>query len=490
MNNLWKILIVDDDEQIHLMTTLVLQDITFQGRSIELLSAYSASEAKSILEQDSDIALIMMDVVMETEHAGLELVRYIRDELKNMRVRIILRTGQPGTAPEKRIIIEYDINDYKEKTELTFQKLFTTVIASLRTYDYISQLETQRENLEHMLHLNSTLFSHAAQPENIIQNLYSFLNNLINKEHYPIRALIGLESKKGSKEIKHRIGEKEFNTEEEKKIMEDFSSLEEAYTEKEKGTYFILRLRDPLHAHLFLYLDVSDYSRLPDTRLFMIFTNSLKIAFSNISLQEEILNTQKDIITTLTEFIERRSTETASHVFRVSLYCHILGKLAGLNEKELSLLEIAAPMHDLGKVGISDSILKNPGNLSEKEYELMKEHTRIGHDILNKSNRKILKAASVISLQHHEYWDGTGYPAGLKGEEIDIKARVVTMVDVFDALQSKRSYKEAWSDQKIISYIRQERGKIFDPHLADLFLENYSKFREIADAYPDDSGKE
>lgn len=485
MNNSWKILIADDDEQIHLMTSLVLQDIQFQGKPVELISAYSAVEAKDILEKDEDIALILMDVVMETEQAGLDLARYIRQELKNQRVRIILRTGQPGSAPEKRIILEYDINDYKEKTELTYQKLYTTVIASLRNYDYIYQLELQRKNLERMLSLNTTLFSSRSLPENIIHSLYNYLSKLVLEVGFPIRALIGLEKHIGDRSVEKTLGDPSFSPKEEESICSRIGNIENAVTENADGTIYILQLQDPVFKRLFLFLEHHDMEDMPDLRLFLILMNNLKISFNNISLQEEILSTQKDIITTLTEFIERRSTETASHVYRVSLYSRLLGRLAELDENSVAILETAAPMHDLGKVGITDDILKNPNKLTPDEYERMKLHTEIGYEILNKSNRKILKAAALISLQHHEHWNGKGYPQGLKEEKIHIMARIVTLVDVFDALRSKRSYKEAWSDQKIKEYVKEKRGVMFDPHLTDLFLEHYSDFKEIAISYPD-----
>jgi len=486
MNKSWKILIADDDEQIHLMTSLVLQDIQFQGKPVQLISAYSGADAKEILEKDDDIALILMDVVMETEQAGLELARYIRKELKNQRVRIILRTGQPGSAPEKRIIVEYDINDYKEKTELTYQKLYTTVIASLRSYDYIHQLELQRKNLERMLSLNTTLFSSRSLPDHITHALYNYLSKLVLEVGFPIRALIGLEKHIGETLVERTLGDPSYTKEEEEAICSRIGNIDNAVTENADGTIYILQLQDPVYKRLFLFMEHHEMEEMPDLRLFLILMNNLKISFNNISLQEEILSTQKDIITTLTEFIERRSTETASHVFRVSLYSRLLGRLAKLDENTVAILETAAPMHDLGKVGITDDILKNPNKLNPDEYERMKLHTEIGYEILNKSNRKILKAAAIISLQHHEHWNGKGYPHGLKGEKIDIMARIVTLVDVFDALRSKRSYKEAWPDNKIQAYIQEMRGVMFDPQLTDLFLKNYSDFKEIALSYPDD----
>lgn len=144
----WKILIVDDEQDIHKVTKLAIGNITFDGKSLELIDAMSAAEAKVILQDDSEIALALVDVVMETEHAGLDLVKYIRGELKNSFVRLILRTGQPGVAPEKDVILNYDINDYKMKTELTSDKLFTAIIGGLRSYRDAKEIERQKTELD------------------------------------------------------------------------------------------------------------------------------------------------------------------------------------------------------------------------------------------------------------------------------------------------------------------------------------------------------
>lgn len=154
----WRILIVDDDLEVHTVTRLILAKTVFMQRKLELLSAYSAAEAQQILKTQSDIAAILLDVVMETEDAGLQLVQTIREDMGNRAVRIILRTGQPGQAPEEKVIIDYDINDYKAKSELTSQKLFTTVIASLRAYDTIISLDKTRLGLEKIIDCSDSLF--------------------------------------------------------------------------------------------------------------------------------------------------------------------------------------------------------------------------------------------------------------------------------------------------------------------------------------------
>ncbi len=154
----WKVLIVDDDEQIHAVTKMVLGDFKFRDRGLQFLSAYSGKEGSAAIAANPDLAVVFLDVVMETESAGLDLARDIRGALGNDYVRIILRTGQPGQAPERKVIVDYDINDYKEKSELTSQKLFSTMVTALRSYKDIMTIETTRRGLEKIITACSSLF--------------------------------------------------------------------------------------------------------------------------------------------------------------------------------------------------------------------------------------------------------------------------------------------------------------------------------------------
>ena len=169
----WRVLIVDDDADVHAVSRLILSKVVFKHRVIELLYAHSAAQARDILIQEKNIAVILLDVVMETEDAGLKLVKIIREELNNHDVRIILRTGQPGQAPEERVIVEFDINDYKAKNELTSQKLFTAVISALRSYETIVSLNKTRFGLEKILHSSDSLFK--------IQSMNEFASGILTQ---------------------------------------------------------------------------------------------------------------------------------------------------------------------------------------------------------------------------------------------------------------------------------------------------------------------
>ena len=180
---------------------------------------------------------------------------------------------------------------------------------------------------------------------------------------------------------------------------------------------------------------------------------------------------------------ERRSKETKNHTRRVTEYSRLLAIKLGLPDREIELIAAAAPLHDIGKLGVPDEILFKPDKLSEDEFEVMKSHTTIGHLMLSHSERDVLKAAAVIAHQHHEKWDGTGYPRGIKGIDIHVFGRIVGLVDVFDALSYERIYKPAWPLNKVRNLIESEKGRHFDPELADLMLNSIDEFISLGQQY-------
>jgi len=203
------------------------------------------------------------------------------------------------------------------------------------------------------------------------------------------------------------------------------------------------------------------------------------------NLHKELEQTQREIVYKLGEVGETRSKETGNHVRRVAEYSKLLALKYGLSKKDVNTLFTASPMHDIGKVGIPDEILNKPGRLTSSEWDIMRTHSKIGYDILKTSKREILQAAALVSYTHHEKWDGSGYPKGLKGDEIHIFGRITALADVFDALGSDRCYKKAWEIDKILKYFNNQSGKHFDPKLVDIFMNNLEEFFEIRDLYQD-----
>ena len=203
------------------------------------------------------------------------------------------------------------------------------------------------------------------------------------------------------------------------------------------------------------------------------------------SLSDEIINTQKEIIYTMGEIAETRSKETGNHVKRVAEYSKILALKLGLSLENAEMLKLASPMHDIGKVGIPDEILNKPGKLTPEEFEIMKTHAQMGYDMLKHSNKPILQAAAIVSKEHHEKYNGKGYPRGLKGEDIHIFARITAVADVFDALGSDRVYKKAWEDEKIFELFNSEKGEHFDPKVITAFFDSLDEIKIIRERFKD-----
>ena len=200
---------------------------------------------------------------------------------------------------------------------------------------------------------------------------------------------------------------------------------------------------------------------------------------------KEIEATRLEIITRLGRAAEYRDNETGLHIIRMSKISGLLAKAAGLDESECELVLNASPMHDVGKIGISDNILLKPGKFEPNEWEIMKTHSEIGAEILSGNDSELLDMARVIALTHHEKWDGNGYPKGLAGEDIPLVGRIVALADVFDALTSARPYKKAWPVQDAINFINEQKDQHFDPKLVELFNINIEKILKIRDDYPE-----
>lgn len=200
---------------------------------------------------------------------------------------------------------------------------------------------------------------------------------------------------------------------------------------------------------------------------------------------DELKSTHLKIIQCLGKAAEFKDDETGKHVIRMSHYAKLIAVGLGVSTQSADLLFHAAPMHDIGKIGIPDNILRKPGKLTEEEWEVMRQHTLYGELIIGGHDSKLLTLASKIALHHHEKWDGSGYPKGLSGSDIPLEARVVALADVFDALTTVRPYKEAWSVIDAVNWIKMQRGAHFDPDVVDSFLKVLPQIISIKDAMSD-----
>ncbi len=603
----WKILIADDEEDVHILTKTVLKNFIYKDKSLEFISAYNSEQTLDILKNNDDIVLVLLDVIMESDDAGLQVVKKIRETLNNQYIQIVLRTGQSGLVPETEVVMNYAINDYKEKTELTSKKLITTIVTALRSYENIRALNDSKIQIEllnsdlhklidsldknvlackvdekgkliyvssafckvfgytkeeligssksmiihpefdkdvladlqsaykdkkawrgevmyqtksgktlwasvkrsfegvdvdnHSLNFTSVLFDITNQKE--IENLNYELNRLLSSfDEYVIasradrdgnilyvsKAFSDISGYRKDELIgkKHNVVKDRFNNQ---KIYEDLwetiSSnkvwIGDIKNRKKNGEeYWLKTIISPEYN---LYGEFLHYTAISQN---ITAQKDVERANSEIELlNEEIIDTQKEVVFRLGAIAEARSKETGMHVKRVAEYSKLLALYYGLSNNEAEIVKMASPMHDIGKVAIPDNILNKPGKFTPEEFEIMKTHSQIGYEMLKSSNKTILKAAAIIAHQHQEKYNGTGYPQGLSGEDIHIYGRITAVADVFDALGSDRVYKKAWDDEKIFKLFEEEKGKHFDPILVNIFFKNLDKFLEIRDSLKD-----
>ncbi|OEE31360.1 phosphodiesterase [Vibrio genomosp. F10 str. ZF-129] len=488
----WRVLIVDDDEQMHQITRLALANFKFQSRPLELLSALSASEAKHLLSNEDDIALALIDVVMETEHAGLDLVRYIREQQQNSLIRLVLRTGQAGQAPEDTVIQEYDIDDYKEKTELTTQKLKTLLYSMLRSFRDLCLIEEQKTGLRRVIKASARVQNTSSLQE-FASSVLSQLTSLLKLDTSALYCVVqpGPDAEASRAFTLAATGsyvDLYYDC-----VLDKLPELvsercRDVLRTKKTAKYpdaYVLCTNTDEGIDSLLYVNVNRPLNLLDEQLLQIYMRNISLTFENLNLMVDLRETSKELVNNLANAVEARSRETGAHVQRVSLISGKLAELYGLPNDIVELIKDAAPLHDIGKVAIPDSILHKPGKLDADEWEIMKKHVEFGVDILSSSKRKLIITGKEIAGSHHEKWDGSGYPSSLSGYDIPVSGRIVALADVFDALGSVRSYKQPWSDEKIKELLVAQKGKHFEPELVDLMIDHWKDFIQIRSDLPD-----
>lgn len=486
----WKVLIVDDEEDVHAVTKLALGNQVFLGRPIEFLDAYSGQEAVDTVRREPEVAVILMDVVMETDRAGLDAIQEIRKDLGNRMARIILRTGHPGQAPENEIITKYDIDDYKEKAELTKKRLYTSIYVALRSYRDLRALEKNRKGLEQVIRAATHLqelrgisdFANGvlsqlsallhADSEGFIARDHGFASLDGEPEHEVIAATGKFESQRDLTTIRSMLNARQPDIE--RNLMEPGTQFGDGW--------FSHCIASPTQGRrLSVYMESDSAWSSLDRQVLELFSHNVAIGLDNLLLNKQVYETQRELVLMLGEAIEARSMEAGQHVARVAEYSALLATLIGLESDQVEILRLAAPLHDIGKIAIEDSILNKPGRHTPDESKRMKEHAQIGATLLEGHSLPVLDAAAQIAAGHHENWNGSGYPKGLSGDQIPIFGRIVALADVFDALRSSRCYKPAWPLEDALAFVREQRGIKFDPLLCDMLLSNTDEFVAISD---------
>ena len=490
----YNILIVDDEKDVHLSTTLTMKRFMFEDKKMRFSHAYSASEARELLLKNDDYALILLDVVMENDHAGLELARFIRQDLNNCFTRIILRTGQPGLAPEQKVIRDFDIDGYKNKSELRLADLESVFYTSLRAYRDICLLQKHRQILEQVVNSIAHI-SEVGDLFNFIAAVFSQIKLVLNisstkmliesKDAFAISKMEDKLNMFSTKDNKVELFEHDdmLNLDDNERYL--FNKALKLKSNFYENNYYVYFHKSKRETETIFAFEVNHPLELTEVNMIDLFLRNVLLCYENLLLANEFKQTQELVITLLGGTMESHSKETGKHVMRVGLYANLLAQLNGEDSLFCENIRLAAQLHDVGKVGVPDRILKKQGSLDTDEWEDMKLHVIKGWDILKGSDNTIINMASHLAIDHHEKWDGSGYPNGKNKLEISLEGRITALADVFDALCSKRCYKAAWSFKDTKKEIQRSSGTHFDPQLCQLFIENFTLFTDIYQQYQD-----
>ena len=489
----WKVLVVDDEEIVHSVTAMVLRDLNYRGRPLRFLSARSAAEAQELCRTHPDIAVALIDVVMESDDAGLELVRWIREEVGNRFMRLVLRTGQPGHAPEQEIIQRYEINDYKEKTELTNTRLATTITVALRGYEDILALEHGRRGLKKIIDATGTFLGpHSVQE--FTEGVITHLGGLVADSDQSVEEVDGLSVQPGpDNELTVVAGTGRYGQSAGRRLMavDDPVVRDLVLRSWDQGgsvvqdAHFCTFLPARRGPHSVLYVRLPQKATDRDRSLLEVYRGSAALAFDNLSMALRMDHAQRETIFLLSELVEKRSQSTGNHVRRVGRIVEMIALLAGADAEEAELWHLGASLHDVGKIAIPDHILNKPGTLTDVEFQAMQQHTVFGHELLSRHPDELMQVSAQVARWHHEMWNGEGYPDGLSEEQIPLPARANAIADVFDALTHTRPYKHAWSVEEAHQYVLSRSGVQFDPALTPFFAGIRGELESLLLEFPD-----
>ncbi len=489
----WKVLVVDGDSGSHAATAHALNRLVYRNRGVVIFEALNPSDARAVVSVHPDIAAVLVGFGRGEENAGRELIRWLRREKRNETAQILVLADGPVTEAEEILTLEYEIADYVPRAECTPGRIRTSLVSALRTYAALMTSQEQHEDLRRISEASALVFRNSGISEferTALASIASFLHGPGNADRY-----FGVFATRSPDEVVPRIttATGSFRHLEGQKLSQMLNSplyervLSHNYAKGHlslgKLRVYGFRIRDGSEVYLILEdeVELSDWNR----DLLEGFRLQLGVALDNFHLFRGIESARDDLVFALGEMAESRSEETWNHVKRVAEIAHIMAQGMGMGEFETEQLRLAASLHDLGKLSIPEGILAKEGRLSGDEFESMKSHSLVGFEMLNTSNRSLFRTAAQIALEHHENWDGTGYPRGLKGEEINLYSRIVTVADVFDALGNRRAYKKPWNTSDILDFMRRETGRKFDPKVMEVFFERFEELNQVRLRFPD-----
>lgn len=472
----YQILIADDDEDMHRATKLLLKNFKFEERTLEFIDTYTGDETIRVLNEREDIAVVLLDVVMESKVAGLEVVDYIRKIKQNHSIRIILRTGQPGEAPEEKVIEEYDINDYRLKSELTAQRLYTSMYEALRSYRDIMVLEHSKASLARMIKMSSNLFSQES-----IEDIYTCILDqlLCSKDIQPsavyfrekcqdcglvfleretygtIIAATGRYRNFLGKNIKEVPELEEIQT----KAENLMSNNQDAFSHMDKG--YLISKTSNVGLKSFIYIESIEFDF--DINLIEDYLSNYSKALDNYLMNQELIDTQKELISLLVDTIDTRCSEIGQHVVRVGKIGELIASEIGLNMDVKKIINISSRLHDVG----GSSLFLNPvQHYSEKSVD--------------SDEMYIIKKAAIIAGTINKEREKEGYPLGITKDMLITIAEIMFLADFYDSNKAKEANYELTEEK-----YRSSSNGLFNSYIWNTFIKLKSQIDQMIGKYPD-----
>lgn len=485
----FSILVVDGTSALPDLAREALTNLSVDGVGIRLIGAASAAEARQALYDHPEIAVILLELVLEHERAGLDLISHIRNDLGNQRTRIVVCTAHPDAISEEEVIGGADVSDYRAKAELSPRALRTAVTGQLRAFASLQALAAGRKGLARMLVATTGLLE-LRTPETLFPNILPRVVGLLGIGRHALLCVQGDTQPRDRKiRVRASIGrfapwkDVELSSLGEARIeaaLERLSPSSETIVEPD---FCALRLRANGGVTGMIYVEGRNDGSAREWQLLELFRNKCAIAFENALLFEELNIAQKATVLAMGSLAEYKDNAAPGHLQRIE---RLVGDMArellarGQFSDELDAdcvgkIGLAALLHDVGMLSVSDETLGMPGELASNDLVAIRRHTEIGHRILSVvaaplRERSLLSIAADIARYHHERYDGSGYVEGLAGDAIPIAARITAVADVFDALTTSRPYRGAWPVEQAIDWITERSGRDFDPRVVDVFL--------------------
>lgn len=501
----WDVLVVDDEPNVQEVTALALSRLAFEGVPLKLHFASSAESAIELLERIPGVAVVLLDVVMEHEASGLELISHVRDRLKNPYVRFILRTGQAGAAPESQIIQNYDIQEYWNKVDLTVKRLRNTVISALRSYVSLVRVERRREISDFILQQSRKLQDESVDETQFVDLIAKSIIGIFTNSRYTTPhdadhkdAFSGLVLRGAAEEERRwlivstlgRFQDLASSPIEALPETSDRAALQDMIVQDEPIVIaqdnaelrLLLTFIGPGARRSALYM-LAPANSLDPSYLMTLATHAQSI-FKSKSAHWLTRRSYTESALRLAGIVETRLGGSEEQLHRLSRQVRLLAMRAGCGARESDMLGRAAALRDLGNIKLPDAVLTKPGPLTPAEWTLVRAHPTLGHDLLAASANEDLQVGAVIALEHHERWDGGGYPSGKRGLQISLGARIAAIIDVHARMTSDRPYRKALSSAETLEFLKCRAGADFDPDLIEKFFAIYDELAAASTTPP------